>query len=150
MERTEMKSRTSWWRRHLLTISLVSLGFILSISSWILLKIDERREAAEDLRTEAKEYSYEFKTAVKMRIMIVDAVRALFLASVKVERDEFAQFVEPLLSQIPGIQALEWIPRVPHAQRMEYEELARREGLADFRITELGTEGAVVPASQRD
>lgn len=53
------------------------------------------------------------------------------------------------LAQRPGIQALEWAPRVDDVGRAAFEANARTEGPADFRIFECTAAGAVVPAGGR-
>ncbi len=79
----------------------------------------------------------------------LDAVKRFFDGSEAVAREEFHQFVTPILDH-GGFQAIEWLPRVPREQRAEFEAAARRDGLADFRFTELDGDGAMVPAAERD
>jgi PAS domain S-box-containing protein len=81
--------------------------------------------------------------------LILESVRSLFAASERVERHEFRAFTAPLLSRRPGIQALGWIPRVPGAQRAEYEEGARKDGLESFQISEADDLGHTRRAAQR-
>ncbi len=80
----------------------------------------------------------------------LSAIEGLFLSSREVDRDEFSTFVQGMLVRHPGIQALEWIPRVPAAQRQLYQERAKAEGFADFRFSERGPEGQMVAAGPRD
>ena len=77
-------------------------------------------------------------------------LKALRAASVTVTRNEFETFAASLFHELVGIQALEWIPRVPHAERRAYERAAEADGLIDFRIRERSPEGEMVPASDRD
>jgi PAS domain S-box-containing protein len=77
------------------------------------------------------------------------SIEGLFEASQKVERPEFQIFIQGLLERHTGIQALEWVPRVTHEQRSFYEAAARRDGFAEFQITERGSEGQVVAAARR-
>jgi len=58
--------------------------------------------------------------------------------------------VKPFLSRYPGIQALEWIPRVPDSEREVYEEGSRKDGFPDFQITERKAQGNMVRAAQRE
>lgn len=80
----------------------------------------------------------------------LDAVKRFFDGSEAVTRQEFHQFVAPILDYYGGFQAIEWLPRVARAQRSEFEAAARRDGLADFRFTELDDSGAMVAAAERD
>jgi PAS domain S-box-containing protein len=80
----------------------------------------------------------------------LSAIEGLFLSSRQVDRGEFSTFVQGMLVRHPGIQALEWIPRVPAAQRELYQERAKAEGFADFRFSERGPEGQMIAAGPRD
>ena len=81
---------------------------------------------------------------------ILEHLRSLRESSESVSRDEFDTFASNLLGKLAGIQALEWIPRVPHAERRAYELAAEVDGLVGFRIMERSPEGEMVPASDRD
>jgi len=77
------------------------------------------------------------------------ALRAFHAASGEVGRKSFSRFVTPLLEQKPGIQALEWIPRVPAEERAAYEARARADGFKDFQFLEQLREG-FAPVSHRE
>jgi diguanylate cyclase (GGDEF)-like protein/PAS domain S-box-containing protein len=79
----------------------------------------------------------------------LDAVKRFFDGSDAVTRQEFHLFAAPILGY-GGFWAIEWLPRVARAQRGEFEAAARRDGLVDFRFTELDGNGAMVPAAERD
>jgi len=51
-------------------------------------------------------------------------------------RADFAQFVRDAIARQPELQALSWVPRVPHEMRDAFEEKARAEGFADFEFGE--------------
>ncbi len=87
---------------------------------------------------------------INRNVEIVKSIGSFYAASREVERSEFRAFVARPLSQHPGIQALEWLPRVPHEKRSAYEEAARLDGLEGFRITERQKQGVMVPAEDRD
>ncbi|MDG4549054.1 MAG: EAL domain-containing protein [Candidatus Contendobacter sp.] len=80
----------------------------------------------------------------------LDAVKRFFDGSDQVTRQEFHQFVTPILDYYRGFQAIEWLPRVAREQRGEFEAAARRDGLVNFQFTELDGGGAIVPAAERD
>ncbi len=77
-------------------------------------------------------------------------LRGMYNASEYVSPNEFDTFALTLILDYPGTQALEWIPRVPHAERLAFERAAEADGLIGFRITERSPEGETVPASDRD
>ena len=62
----------------------------------------------------------------------------------------FSRFVRPLLEKKAGIQALEWIPRVPAEEHAAYEARARADGFEDFQFVELASEGGLVQVAPRE
>ena len=80
----------------------------------------------------------------------LEDIQSLYKASDDVERHEFRAFIEHELEGSPGIQALEWIPRVPASERATYEEAARKDGFPEFRIAEREAQGTMVPADIRE
>ena len=80
---------------------------------------------------------------------VLYSIEGLFRASQEVERSEFAKFVERPLARHPGIQALEWIPRVSANQRAAYEARARQDGFSDFQIKEMDPRGQLMSALPR-
>ncbi len=77
------------------------------------------------------------------------AIEGLFMASQKVERGEFKQFVSGSFARHPGLQALEWIPRVPAAEKETYQQQARADGFPRFQIVEKSTTGEMIPVASR-
>ena len=62
------------------------------------------------------------------------SIQSLFNVNNEVTREEFGAFVSLFLELEEGIQALEWIPRVPLAQRDSFISEVRRTWIDDFRI----------------
>ena len=72
---------------------------------------------------------------------VLESLIALFRSSNFVSREEFGVFSETIIKNKSYIHALEWIPRVPHAKRKEFEELAKSDGLSGFQFSELSGSG---------
>ncbi len=66
-----------------------------------------------------------------------------------VKRQDFQVFVKRALSSYPGIQALEWAPRVPNGERLTYEQSLQAEGYFDFQITQTDQFGRSIAARER-
>jgi PAS domain S-box-containing protein len=111
-----------WWEEHLQELFIITAQDRVSIF---------RNEIAENTR------------------LVKDLV-GLLSATEDVEREEFRAFVQSHLEFKPSIQALEWIPRVPHSERAVYERAARRDGFPDFQITERESQGYMVKANSRE
>ena len=87
--------------------------------------------------------------SVGSALAALQALAGLFFASEFVTRREFEQFVGHLPKSKGVVQAFEWIPRVPQAEREKYERAARAEGLADFRFAQRGPGGEMARAGSR-
>jgi len=64
-------------------------------------------------------------------------------------RHEFSTFAHSLLNHYPGIQAIEWIPRISQAQREDLEQKARADGFTEFSIIERDATMALIPSQTR-
>ena len=77
-------------------------------------------------------------------------VRSFFQASNYVDLQEFKTYVGPIIKEYKFIQALEWIPRVPAAERQAYEERMQKEGFPDFEFTDRLKQGEMGRAGSRE
>jgi len=66
-----------------------------------------------------------------------------------VARGEFNRFVQRALETYPGIQALEWAPLVPAADRNRFEAAIQADGYPTFQITERESRGGLIRAASR-
>jgi len=67
----------------------------------------------------------------------------IFTSEDTLTRAEFRRFARGILARHPGMQALEWRPRVTYAQRRGVEETARREGLKGYSFTGIAPGGGL-------
>lgn len=78
----------------------------------------------------------------------LQALRGFYLTSQNVTHDEFVAFTTELLAQLPGLRALEWVPRVTAENRDGFTAEMRERVDGGFGITERDESGALVPASE--
>jgi len=124
----------------------VALSLVASAAAWRW----EQRKIENEFKQDAMNTCGAVQMRLNLDVLLLNSLRSFYVGSQEVTRREFGQFVGPLLSQMPGIQAMEWIPRVPDARRAEYEAAARRDGLEGFQITERLGQGTMVRAPRRD
>ena len=92
----------------------------------------------------------------------VESLWALQTAAGPVDRHQFRAFTQPFVlnhysvetqsfvsAPRLAIQALGWNPRVSDAERQQHEESARRDGIAQYVISERDADGHLVPAAHR-
>ncbi|GAB4372117.1 MAG: hypothetical protein Kow00128_20610 [Deltaproteobacteria bacterium] len=130
---------------------LLPLAAAVSITALLFFQVraGEQRRARLTFERQADHLVQSLRATLHAYLDDLSAIEGLFLASRQVDREEFSAFVRGMLLRHPGIQALEWIPRVPGDRRDRYRNRAREEGLPDFRISERGPDGRLVPAAPR-
>lgn len=131
-------------RKRLAIISPIIIAVLLTILLFLTVRADEWERVKLEFNNRADRLAMAVIQETDANIDILYFIQGLFEASQKVERTEFHDFVEQLFLKHNYIQALEWIPRIPDAQRKQYEKEARGEGYTDFQIRELDTEGKMV------
>ena len=82
-------------------------------------------------------------------VEVLSTVAAFYAGSELVKPDEFQAFTAPLRFEHPGVESLEWAPRVTAAGRAAHEQGARQGGRKDYRIFERDREGRIIPAAER-
>jgi len=131
---------------------MIVIGLLLSSLGFIAAQRRQRRGIEQEVRRAASDRASALRRGLQTNLSFLESLHGFYEASDKVERAQFRQFVDHFLrlARHPAVQALEWIPRVPHSQRARYEEEARREGLPDFQITERKTQGLMTRAADRE
>lgn len=134
------------WRS---ALAFAGLGVLLTVGAS---ELAHRREAERD-QSQFDQRSSVLAGAVtrsfQMAREVVLALPPFFEASERVEAQEFRKFVQPALSRHPSLATIEWAPFVRDAQRAEFEDKLRVEGLVGFEIREPGEDGKLVRSPQR-
>jgi|GEM_PF-1896610 len=125
------------------------LGLTLTVSLYVFLYDSSREELIQKNRMFSVELTGIIVDRMNIYIHELDAVKRFYNGSSYISRNEFAQFVQPILKE-KGFKAIEWIPRVPLKLRKQYEERARKEGFPDFNFTELDEKGKMQKAKIRE
>jgi signal transduction histidine kinase len=98
----------------------------------------------------AAHYTAIVSQTIERYLEVINSVGAFMAASNEVDRWEFFALAGKSLPRFPGIQALEWIPRVPAEKRADYEKQGEKDGLYGFQFNERNALGNLVPARERD
>jgi PAS domain S-box-containing protein len=125
--------------------------FGLALSALLFFTIDkqEKQRIFAEFQRDVDERVFSFRGEVELAFGSLYGIRGLFLSSTHVDREEFQTFATLFLSELPGIQALEWIPKVTDDQRNRYETDAKKEGFTTFQITQRQSQGSMVRAQKR-
>ncbi|MBU0985867.1 MAG: PAS domain S-box protein [Proteobacteria bacterium] len=143
LPKTRLRARVS-------VILPILFAGILTVILFLDVRAGEWKRTQLVFERHAANLAQALKSNLKSYINILYSIEGLFRSSQTVERNEFHQFVINFFSIYDGIQALEWIPRVPDGQRKLYEENARRDGYQHFKIIELMSTGKMQPALPRE
>ncbi|MGA2228204.1 MAG: PAS domain S-box protein, partial [Syntrophobacteraceae bacterium] len=130
-------------RRISVALPLCLLLFVI-ISFHIFVTNKEQQRIETEFKLKAELIASQIKEEWNAHLDALYSEVGFFAASGQVDRDKFRVFARYWLTRHRSIQALEWIPRVQHAERSGYEESARRDGYPEFKITERGQQGQLV------
>ena len=136
------------WKRSLPTIVTGLAGVMVSLWGFLFLLGREQQLLDANFRSMARDQVATVEREIQANLEVLESLRAFYSAVPGAGHAEFTAFVEPLLEQHRTIQALEWIPRVPLAERGEYVSQARRH-YPKFAITERQAQGVMAPAGTR-
>ncbi|MFQ5862735.1 MAG: CHASE domain-containing protein [Candidatus Brocadiales bacterium] len=126
----------------------IGVGLSLSIVTFFFLRQWAHRETQLNFNMAVSDRVYSLQREIENNIEVLRSIHSFFNSNGHVTREEFHTFCKPTLSRHPDIQALEWIPRVPHSQREDYEKNAQVDGYSDFQITKREAQGKMVRADE--
>lgn len=134
-------------RTRLLTLPLL---LVLAVVTSIHMLVEQNRR--HNLRMEFERDATTLRDAIDSRltshIELLFSVRSM-IALHGPTQDAMHRFVQPLRARLPGIQAVEWVPRVRRDERAAQEERLRREAFPTFTITEQSADAKFVVAGDR-
>jgi two-component sensor histidine kinase len=141
--------RDRWRSRRVPLTWSTAVALSLAVGLYVYISGREQQRVRSEFEHLADAMGREFADAVDAHLEAVAALHDLYVSTGPRDRASFAAFARPLQMRHPGVQALEWAPVVPHAQRASLEGAVRREGYPEFTITDRGPDGRMVPASTR-
>ncbi|HEX8960335.1 MAG TPA: CHASE domain-containing protein [Geobacteraceae bacterium] len=146
--RWEMGRCAGKLRYYFAPAAVVIVGALLSVIAFCALREQDHRVIELEFQREAQNHVAALEREMEFNLQVIVSLQA-FLGHSEVVRTEFQRYVTPFLLRNKSIQALEWIPRVPGAERGAYETGARREGSPAFRFCERTAQGKMTRAFTR-
>jgi|GEM_PF-1945510 len=129
---------------------VIGIGLGLSLFAFQSTRDQEQKLAQARFERTAVNISASLSKDIDRYVDLLYSIRRLFDASQDVDRNSFAIFCEGPISRNPGIQALEWVPRVRQADRENYVKAAISDGFATFQFTDRDRQGRLIPAPDRE
>ena len=143
-------SMSSSVRKYLPVAAVAIVGVTVTLVASIVVGSHEERELRLEFNRLADRRNEAVRYSINAHLQVLEAISALYDASDLVRREQFSDFVRPLLARHRGIQALEWIPRIRDEERDTWEQAVVAEGFEDFSVTERSPDNSLVPAARRD
>ncbi|MES2823596.1 MAG: CHASE domain-containing protein [Pseudomonadota bacterium] len=109
----------------------------------------ERAALHNELRELATDRAQVLYSSMRSSTEVLYSLASLHAATGDIRLEHFAPFARDAIQRHPELQAVEWIPRVPYAEREAYEQRRRAQGYADFSFTEIGEDGLLARAAYR-
>lgn len=126
--------------RTAVTAALVATGLTITAVQTYAIASEERLARAQAAQKLA-DVSLTLRVGMGGHVEALRAAADFFNSSEDVTRAEFHRFARAMIDRHPGVQAIEWRPRVTDARRAAVEAAARRDGLKDYQFTGLEDDG---------
>lgn len=143
-----LKSETPAWQRYLPIALTIVLGITLSVLAYVFVLKWEQDRIRANFAKAAEDRAFAIQRQVSHKLDLLHSVSAFIQGETDLERDKFRAVTQSYLKRYPDMQALEWIPVVPAADRGHFEEMARRM-FPDFNISEPDADNNLVRAGDR-
>ncbi len=140
----------SLWRNRFKTVGIpLVISCILMVSVFITTSNNEQQKIERTFHENAKEMSDLLFSDFTKNIDALKPLRGLYLASDKVQAEDFRLFTSDLVNGTNGLTALSWNQYVSNEERKSFEETMVKEGFNNFTINERDHLGQVIPALER-
>jgi diguanylate cyclase (GGDEF)-like protein len=139
------------WIRHFApTLAVGIVGVVVSISIWYLMAASENRAFRQEFAGRASNQASILQNGIDEYLDKLYSVRALFDSSQQVTRGNFETFSKSLLDSHAAILNIAWVPRVKRGERVAHELAAARDGLPDYHIRAVASEGSLPVSPERN
>jgi CHASE1-domain containing sensor protein len=132
-----------------LAVVVFALGALASLVVFMAVRARARTKGRTEFQHHAARLAGLAEDSFDTPLEVLRSIPAFYEASEEVTRAEFRTFVHRALERYPWIYALEWIPRVPGAERAAYEAAAVADGIAGYHFKQDAPSGPPVPADPR-
>ncbi|MFH1406647.1 MAG: CHASE domain-containing protein [Candidatus Omnitrophota bacterium] len=136
--------------KYLAVVLVILAGVVSSIILAALVYMWEQERLRTSFEILASDRASHIEDVLNDRVDLLYSIRGFYDSSKEVERNEFHVFTAIFLRHYRDIIYLAWIPRITDAELQSFEEDIRKEGYADFQITEMDSSRNLVKAPRRD
>ncbi|MBT6230518.1 MAG: response regulator [Candidatus Scalindua sp.] len=141
---------TIFHRLYVAVMVVICIGILLSIAMFNFVRNEEYRNIQSDFNLAALNRVNLIQKEIEKNIEVLRSLYRLYKSSEFVTREGFLTFCKSSILHHNDIQALEWVPRIPHSQRRDYERNAQIDGYPGFRITKREEQGKMVSVDENE
>ncbi len=149
-----LSSTRAFLQRYLGLIAATLIGAVATVTGFFYYQATEQVRLRSDFETMARDRAQSLRMQLAKQETLLRLLGGFFEASSETIPGDFAafalefrEFSQGVLSREPHLQAVAIIPRLPEAGRRGFEQAAG--ALAGLRLTEVGENGEIRPASSR-
>jgi len=132
-----------------MTAMLAVAGIALSLFFSHIVRRSESERAERGFEKQVDQQYRAVREALEFHALALHTLEAYVQNTAPLDQDRFAAFAAPLMAEVPGIQALEWLPRVTADEREDFERSVGFDH-AGYRIVERSPSGVLQAAGVRD
>ena len=144
--------RNVFWYSRMITIGLTTgIAVVLLGSLYYQVSRWDQARVRDDVKSLSNQIVQVIHDHLVGHLDVVFSIKAYFRANAKrgVTFREYDEFLRGFESKFPGIQALEFVPRVTNSDRVSFEAKIRAEGYKEFTVRESGADGKMVAVGNR-
>ena len=131
------------------TAALAIVGCGLSVFFYRTVRHAELQRAEQAFDERVSSQYWAIRENIDFHSVALHALASFAQTSDEITQARFAAFVAPLVAEVPGIQALEWVPAVGSSERAAFVRSVAATDFPDFTISERDASGRLQPAAQR-
>jgi len=139
---------TSKWLSYFPLILTMIIGTVVSLVLFWVVGDWEQHQREINFKRDAQDRVIAIERTLQHKLKILKSLEGFLQATVEIGRGEYRLFVNNFLESELGLQALNWIPRVPDDMKEEFQIKATRslpKYLPDFQISELNENKELQP-----
>jgi CHASE1-domain containing sensor protein len=138
------------WHKYFIVVVVLILGSLFSLLGFLTVQKIEQQQVAKEFNEATQDYIWATQKTIQQALEVLHATAAFYEASNhQVTRQQFNTFATALLSRYPYLFALNWVPRVFHAERTEFEKKAQ-DNYPHFQITAKNAPSDIATAPQQN
>ncbi|UCE70858.1 MAG: CHASE domain-containing protein, partial [Nitrospiraceae bacterium] len=144
-----MKKRIIDNKKYIPPLIAIIIGLVLAVISFSFVRHTEFNNLKTKFTLDTQNRINAILRETDINLEVIQSLYSFFESSEEVTREEFHNYTKHQISEHPGIQTLEWIPRVTDSERHTFEKGTQTELTTEYHFTEHDRTGNLVRASER-